>query len=258
MQFGGLVTAFRTLTILPVPGRESEDLASALSWFPLVGLVLGTLLALAGSLWIRAVEGWSGGGAVLVLIASVLLTRGLHMDGLADWADALGGRPERETRLAIMKDPGLGAFGAVALGLVLVAKWAALQRILDLGHPWILLLPWIVTRTMMAELAATLPYARPGAGTAGPFVNGSSGRRRFAAVLSGLVLSAAWGGVGLICIAAAWGLTRLFARHCRKIFGGVTGDLLGALNEILETGLLLSLAALPETAHLWYTGAGFI
>lgn len=257
MQFSGLVTAFRTLTILPVPGGESDDLASALPWFPLVGLVLGGLLALAGCLWMHAVAGWSGGGAVLLLIASVLLTRGLHMDGLADWADALGGRPDRETRLAIMKDPGLGAFGAVALGLVLVAKWAALQRILELGDPWILLLPWIVARTMMAELAATLPYARPGAGTAGPFVHGSSGRRRLVAVILGLLLSAAWGGSGLLCIAAAWGATRLFARHCRKVFGGVTGDLLGALNEILETGLLLTLAGLPGAAHLWYTGAGF-
>ncbi|MCF8061880.1 MAG: adenosylcobinamide-GDP ribazoletransferase [Deltaproteobacteria bacterium] len=257
MRFNGLITAFRTLTILPVPGHESDDLASALPWFPLVGLLLGTFLALAGRLWTHAVEGWSGGGAVLLLIASVLLTRGLHMDGLADWADALGGRPDRETRLAIMKDPGLGAFGAVALGLVLLAQWTALERILDLGDPCILLLPWIVTRTMMAELAGTLPYARPGAGTAGPFVHGASGGRRLVALVAGLMLSTAWGAAGLLCFFAAWGATRLFARHCRKVFGGVTGDLLGALNEILATGILLAFSGLPGPTHLWYTGTGF-
>jgi adenosylcobinamide-GDP ribazoletransferase len=251
----GLVTAFRTLTVLPVPGREGKDLASALPWFPLVGLVLGAFLALSGHLWARAVEGWSAGGAALLLIASVILTRGLHMDGLADWSDALGCRPDRETRLAVMKDPGLGAFGGISLGLVLLAKWVGLVRVLDLGDPWILILPWILARTMTAELAATLPSARAGAGTAGPFVRGSSAGRRFAALFLGLVLSSAWGGAGPLCFAAAWGATRLFARHCRRAFGGVSGDLLGALNEILEAGLLLALAGLPGAAHLWYRGA---
>lgn len=250
MRFNGLVTAFRTLTILPVPGREERnDFGASLPWFPLVGLVLGGLLALPACLWIIALKGWPAGGAILILIASILLTRGLHLDGLADWADALGGRPERDVRLAIMKDSALGAFGAIALGLVLLAKWITLAGLLDLGAPWFLPLPWIVSRTMMAELAATLPSARAGAGTAGPFVQGSTGRRRLFALIVGLALSTAWQTAGLLCFVVGWIATQFFSRHCRKVFGGVTGDLLGTLNEVLETGLLLLLCGLLETSN---------
>ncbi len=253
-MFNGLITALRTLTILPVPGRESDDFASSLPWFPVVGLFLGIMLALPGQLWGHLVEGWSAGGAVLLLIGMVLLTRGLHMDGLADWADALGGRPDREVRLAIMKDPGLGAFGALALITDLAARWTALERLLAVGSPWVLLLPLIVSRTMMAELAAVLPYARSGSGTGEPFVRGSSRRRRLTALISGLFLSMAWGTAGLVVFAAGWTATRFFAVHCSNVFGGVTGDLLGALNEILETGLLLACACvLPGPGTLWYT-----
>ncbi len=197
-----------------------------------------------------AVPGWEAGGAILLLTASVLLTRGLHLDGLSDWADALGGRPDRETRLAILKDSALGAFGGLALGLALLAKWSALAYLLDLESPWFLVLPGIVSRTMMAELAATLPSARAGEGTAGPFVLGATARRRLGALAAGLLLSLAWQAAGILCFLAGWAGTRLFARHCRKVFGGVTGDLLGTLNEILEAGLLMLLCGLLEATIL--------
>ncbi len=258
MMLNGLITALRTLTILPVPGRESDDFASSLPWFPVAGLFLGAILALSGQLWILIMKDWAGGGAVLLLAGMILLTRGLHMDGLADWADALGGRPDRETRLAIMKDSGLGAFGVLALITDLIAKWIAFERIIVFESPWILLLPLIVSRAMMVELAAILPYARSGTGTGEPFVHGSSRRRRFIALILGLLLSISWGTAGLIVFSAGWAATRLFAVHCSKVFGGVTGDLLGALNEILETGLLLLCACvLPGPATLWYTVPGF-
>ena len=249
----GLVTAFRTLTILPVPGRDSEDFAASLPWFPVTGLALGALLALAGVLWIRLVGTWFEAGACLLLAGSILLTRGLHLDGLADWADALGGRPERQVRLAILKDSSLGAFGGLALGMVLLAKWIALVRLLSLGAVGLIVPALIVSRTMMAELTATLPYARSEPGTAGPFVQGATGRRRCAALLIGLALCLAWGFSGVLCFALGWLGTRLFARHCRTTFGGVTGDLLGSLNELLETGLLFLLCSLPCKGILWYS-----
>ena len=252
MNFHGVVTAFRTLTILPVPGRDSEDFGAALPWFPIAGLVLGIVLALAAWLLNHTLNGWFGGGAVLLLLGSVFLTRGLHLDGLADWADALGGKPDRGSRLAIMKDSRLGTFGGLALGVVLIAKWVALERILGMGSPWLIPPALLVSRSMMAELASTLPYARSGPGTAEPFVHGASKKRRLLALGGGLLFCAAWGPFGLLCFAAGWSATKLFARHCRKAFGGVTGDLLGTLNEILETGLLF-LSGLPVGAPLWYT-----
>lgn len=250
----GLRTALRTLTIIPAPGREGDDLASSLPWFPVVGLVLGITLALTGHIWVHLVEGWSAGGALLLLMGAVFLTRGLHMDGLADWADALGGRPDREIRLAIMKDPGLGAFGGLALILNLLSKWTALERLLAVGSPWLVLVPLVVSRTMLVELASTLSYARMEAGTGEPFVRGSSNRRRLSALILGGLIVMAWGKAGLLLFAAGWIVARLFAFHCSKVFGGVTGDLLGALNEILETGLLMACAcSLPGQGTIWYT-----
>lgn len=249
----GLITAFRTLTILPVPGGDSEDFAASLPWFPVVGLALGALLALMGLVWIHGLGTWFEGAGCLLLAASVLLTRGLHLDGLADWADALGGPPEREARLIILKDSSLGAFGGLALGVVLLAKWVALVRLLSLGAIGLIVPALIVSRTMVAELTATLPYARSGPGTAAPFVQGATGRRRRTALLIGFTLCLACGIPGILCFALGWVGTRLFALHCRRSFGGVTGDLLGALNELLETGLLFLLCSLPHGGILWYS-----
>ena len=249
----GLITAFRTLTILPVPGRESEDFAASLPWFPVTGLTLGALLALAGGLWVRCPGTWFEGAACLLLAASIMLTRGLHLDGLADWADAMGGRPEKEVRLNILKDSRLGAFGGLALGVVLLAKWAALARLLALGAIGSIVPVLIVSRAMMAELTSTLPYARSGPGTAGPFVRGATGRRRASALLFGFALCLFWGLSGILCFFLGWLGTRLFAHHCRTTFGGVTGDLLGSLNELLETGLLFLLCCLPHGGILWYS-----
>ena len=118
----GLVTAIRTLTVLPVPGKDSDDFSAALPWFPVVGIILGAILYTISLLWsLLPFEQWSWGCAVILSALLVWLTRGLHMDGLADWADSLGGF-DRERRLAIMKDSSLGAFGvmAIVLGIVCV------------------------------------------------------------------------------------------------------------------------------------------
>jgi adenosylcobinamide-GDP ribazoletransferase len=257
MAFNGLTTALRTLTILPVPGRENGDFSSSLPWFPVVGLILGTAAALFGHVWFHVAGGWSSGGSALLLTGTVFLTRGLHLDGLADWADALGGRPDREIRLAIMKDPGLGTFGATALIADLLLKWVALERILAVGSAWTLLLPLVVSRTMMAEMASVLPYARSEPGTAEPFVRGASAGRRWAALILGFSLASMWGADGVLIFSGAWAATRLFSLHCSRVFGGVTGDLLGALNEILEAGILTACACvLPGPGALWYTIPG--
>ena len=105
-----LITAIRTLSILPVPGKGTEDLSSALSWFPVVGALLGGLLYLLALIASSVTDGrWPEGVAAILLLAAVVLTRGLHLDGLADWADAFGGGQDRDHTLAIMKDPGTGA-----------------------------------------------------------------------------------------------------------------------------------------------------
>ena len=244
----GLVTAVRTLTILPVPGGEAPSVAMSLYWFPLVGLLIGLLQWGAGGLvGATAIKGWPGGAAAAVLVAGALLTRGLHLDGLADWADATAVLAGREKALEVMKDPRIGALGAVALVSVMLVKWVALTR-LAAADALVWIVPaCVIARAMQVELAALLPYARAEGGTAGAFVGGAGAAHRLAVLASAaLLVLVPFGGMGAAVLVLGWAFARAFAWRCRVRYGGVTGDLLGACSELTET---LVLAAAALVAH---------
>ena len=250
----GLATAFRTLTIISWPGKESDDLSRSLPWFPVVGLVLGLILyGLAGVWSLIPLDRWTAGAALTILAAEIFLTRGLHLDGLADWADSIGGFLNRERRLAIMKDTHLGAFGVLALIIACMAKWMAFERLLVSGtFIWILVI-FSLSRNMMVELMTTLPYARQGEGMAGAFVRGASRKQRLASHGICFGICFLFGPIGVAFFGLAVLLTEVFRRRCRMRFGGITGDLLGTANEIIEVGLLFVCALLKNTI-LDYTG----
>ena len=254
----GISTAFRTLTIIPWPGKESKGLSSALPWFPLVGLTLGLILYAIARVWVMLpFREWWAGAALLILVSEVWLTRGIHMDGLADWADSIGGFRQREKRLAIMRDANLGAFGVLALIVALMAKWVALERLLASGaFIWFLVI-FSLSRNMMVELMTTLPYARKEEGMAREFVKGASSIHRFVSHIITMVLCLLFGPVGLLFFLLAGILTWLFKRICRTQFGGITGDLLGTSNEIIEICLLV-VCALPSERMLYYTGWSWV
>ena len=250
----GLISAVRTLTIIPLPGKEGQDLSAALTWFPIVGLFLGFVLYLVGRLWLLFPSNpWLGGGALLILFIQTWLTRGLHLDGLADWADSIGGF-DKERRLAIMKDVSLGAFGVVALILVMMAKWLCLERLLEAGSlSWVMAI-MAISRTMLVELQVILPYARKeGQGMAGPFLRNASGRHRVVSHMLTVAICLAFGPFGLGLLVFAWLMTRLYGARMRGQFGGITGDLLGAANELIETCLLV-ICALPGNSVASYIG----
>ena len=241
----GFVTALCTLTIIPVRIRQDEDLSSSLPWFPFVGLALGVVLLTVGWAWTGAfTTAWGGGGSVLLIVMGIVLTGGLHLDGLADWADALGAYQDRESRLSIMKDSHIGAFGVLALIVVLLAKWVALERLFLSGTIFFIVPVMVISRDMMAELTATLPYARPGEGMARPFAEGASVRKRVWSHFVSICFCAFFGPAGLALLAVAWLICRAFGRSFKRGFGGITGDLLGATNEMLEA-ILLMICALP-------------
>ena len=248
----GLRSAVRTLTVFPCPGK-GEDISASLVWFPLVGLLLGSLLYLAGAVWRFLFSGqWYAGAGLAMVALEVWLTRGLHLDGLADWADSIGGNYQRERRLAIMKDTRLGTFGVLALILATGSEYLSLQRLMASGS--IIWIPCIfcLSRDMMVELITTLPYARPeGMGKA--FVQGASTRRRFMSHAVSIAICLAFGPLGISLFLLAWLLTGIFRYRCRHSFGGITGDLLGTGNEIVEI-CLLSVCALPGRHILCYTG----
>ena len=254
----GFVIALRTLTLISWPGKESEDLSTSLPWFPVVGLFFGLILYGIGYLWTKLLLGqWMAGTALLMVGVEVWLTRGLHLDGLADWADSIGGFQEREKRLAIMKDASLGAFGVLALVLALMAKWVAFERILCTGS-FIWLLPmFALSRGMMVDLITTLPYAREGEGMARVFVKGASPKHRLASHLISLGICLPFGPIGLTFFGIAGLITVLFKGRCRKRFGGITGDLLGTANEMVEICLLM-VCALPGKVILYYIGWAWV
>ena len=244
----------RTLTIIPVPGTEATKFSTSLIWFPVVGLFLGSILFALGKIWhVLFATDWPGGGSVILLAAETILTRGLHLDGLADWADSLGGKKDRETRLAIMKDSHIGAFGVVALVIVLLGKWVALKRMLIAdSYEWLLCI-LVISRDMVVSLMTTLPYARSDGGIASPFVEDVPRLQRIGAHSISIGLCLLFGPAGFALFGIGWIITRLFAASFQKGFGGFTGDLLGTAIASLEV-FLLWICVLPGPLILPYTG----
>lgn len=232
-----LLAAFAFLTRLPI--RRSFDAATvgrAALFFPLVGAGLG-LLQLGVYRMLRP-HLPSLVTAVLVVALSAWATRGLHLDGLADLADGLGGGATREEALRIMRDPAVGAFGVVALVLVLALKIAAVAA-LPSGEG--LVLAPALSRWSAVPLGYFLPYAREGSGLGAAM---SSGARRFE--LLGATLFAA--GISLFypprAALLSWALVLVVSvvvgTVSRRRLGGMTGDVLGANVEIAEAAVLVA------------------
>lgn len=244
----GLRFAFGTLTVLPVRvGRWDRAAArGGMTVAPVVGLVVG---ALAGGLG-AAVVGL-GGSALLAAVAAVAapaaLTRGLHLDGLADTADGLGsGRPAPEA-LQIMKRSDIGPFGVVVLVLVLLAQVAALAGCY--GHGWRDGAGAAIAAAVTGRAAMTcacrrgVPAARPeglGATVASSVPVAAVAFAAVAAVGVACAVAPPWRGaaaaaLGLLCAEA-------LLRRCVRRFGGVTGDTFGALCEVAATAAVFVLA----------------
>jgi len=250
----GLGCALTTLTAFPWPGKECKDLSDSLPWFPIIGLLIGLILYAIGRTWnLLSFMQWPEGAALVMVLAAIWATRGLHLDGLADWADSAGGLLDREARLAIMKDVRVGAFGILALIVDFAAKWLALTRLISSESLIWIFAVFMLSRGMMVELITTLPYAGTGEGMAKPFVAGASQRRRISAHLLSFAFCLLYGPLGAALSGLAGVIVWLFKRYCRNRYGGITGDLLGTANEMVEIGLLM-VCALPGNAILKYTG----
>ena len=234
--------------MLPIPGRESGKMTDSLPWFPLVGFVLGSIVYGAALLANCATRGaWPEGTAVLLLLMGIVLTRALHLDGIADWADGFFGSANRDEALRIMKDPNTGAFGVVAIVVILLAKWAALARIAACGSLQWVVVAYIVSRTAQVDLAVAQPYARSEGGTGVAFVETAGWRHLLIALALAVLLLASFCGFDFrwaASLLAGLLISRLFGMYCRYRVGGVTGDLLGANSEIVETIILAAGAVL--------------
>ncbi|MFO7871150.1 MAG: adenosylcobinamide-GDP ribazoletransferase [Kiritimatiellia bacterium] len=239
------VTAFKTLTVLPLGGGSAGAFADSLYWFPVTGFFIGAALYVPGRLiYAWGPLAWPEGPALLIVLISVLITGGLHLDGLSDWADGFWGGRNAQRSLAIMKDSAVGTFGAAALVFIILAKWICLTRLLDYGRLHWIIIACVLSRSVQVPAASFFPYARPEGGTGKAFIDGAGRRHAFAALLAGLILALAvsrgeW--IPAACTAAgAVVFTLLFCAWSLRKIGGVTGDILGAVSEITETGVLFA------------------
>jgi len=230
----GLILALGFLTRLPLPAvrdYQPAELARALVWFPAAGLVVGAAVALAAALG-AALDPWLGALAGVVMWAWI--TSGLHLDGLADTADALGAAHRDPARfLAVLADPHVGSFGVIALVLQLAAKLVLLHWLLLLELPWLVLVlipAW--ARWSAAGWALLLPPLKPGLGE-----RLSNHGKRAGWIAGGLALAAISAAAPLAFVALVpaflWGL------WMRLKLGGQTGDILGAGIEWCESAALL-------------------
>jgi cobalamin synthase len=240
------------LTALPVPARLVTSTRGVLRWAPLVGLLLGGIAAggaVLGSRWISPLT-----GAVLALAVLALLTRGLHLDGLADTADGLGPMRDRERALRVMHQSDVGPFGVATLVLTLLLQAACATALLAAGDGWLPL--WaavLVARLAMVRnglpgvpVAAGSSLGRTVAGTVPPAWWAVAVLLTGGAVAgAALLVTDVAGAVGLLAAGAA-GLVAAEVLHRRAVrrLGGTTGDVMGATAETAMTSFLLVSAAL--------------
>lgn len=235
------LAALQFLTQLPVriDAQPSEKvIGRSLLYYPLVGVIIGALIAGLGWLLNSAPALIS---AALLVTVWVLLTGGLHLDGLADCADAwIGGMGDPEKTLAIMKDPACGPAGVAAILLVILLKFSALHALLITDNWIALLLAAIIGRTLLPTLLLTTPYVRRNG--LGYILSACQPRRMSVIVVATtiiiILLTTRLYGLWLIISATA---LFLLLRHLMiSRIGGTTGDTAGALVEVTETTVLLT------------------
>lgn len=229
------------LSFLTVVGRGQGPDSRTFRWFPLVGALIGAVVAgaLAGGR-----EIWTLPVAAAVAVAVDLgITGMLHVDGLADSADGLLPHLDRERRLEVMRQPDTGAFGVGAVVAVALLRFAALTD--GSVRPWSVVAVWCISRTVVAVVPTLVPYARA-SGLASALLGGAGGAWTAVGMVPALGLLAWSQGLtgvaaGLAALVAAAGVVAL----ARARIGGYTGDVLGACILVSETAALLVLAAHP-------------
>jgi adenosylcobinamide-GDP ribazoletransferase len=230
------VSAIQFLTIIPCGYRPTFNARAALPFFPLCGLLIGSILAgihaLTALWWPDPVV------ALLDVVGLIALTGALHLDGLADTADGLYGHRPPEQALAIMKDSRIGAMGTISVFCCLAAKWAGLANFAGPSFLWLLLVP-AYARTAVLFGIKSLPYGRPGGGTGHAFFQEPVSIKDFWGI--GLILGISFfSGRTLVGLNVGFTIiVFLLIRWYRNKIQCITGDMLGAMIEVTEAALFL-------------------
>lgn len=243
----GLRAAIAFLSVFPVGGKEVHDSRAAVAWYGPVGLAIGGLLALAG--W-GAFELWPPPTAAAIVIAAwVALTGALHLDGLADSADATFAPVPRERRLDILRDIHHGTFAMCAVGLVLFLKFASLATVAADAAAALVMPAAVVGRISALYGMRLFPAARVDGMGAAARAGASMRAVGLGTVLALAAALVALGWAGIAVVACGFAAALGSAAFCHRQLGGLTGDTYGAIIELAETGVLLGGSAMLH--HGW-------
>ena len=236
--------ALQFLTRLPAPNlTDITDREIGLSqyYYPLVGLIIGLILLLSAH-FISLPS--SGLEAALLLTIWVLITGALHIDGLADCADAwVGGYGDKDKTLAIMKDPQSGPVAVTLVACVLLIKFTALEVIIE-NEAWsVLILSTVISRSLLPVLFHTTPYVRTSGLGSALNKHQSISYNILIQTLSLLLSFILIGISAVIVIAVIFALFYLIRYLSIKRIGGITGDVAGALVELSEIAIMLTVLA---------------
>ncbi len=242
------LAALQFLTAIPLPLRREfrpEELGGSTSYFPVVGIILG--LILAGLNWLMSLVLPPALVDALLIVSLAALTGGLHLDGFVDTCDGIAGHRTREDRWRIMHDSRAGAFGVIGAVLLLLVKYVSLSSIpRQLIMTTLVFMP-VVSRWAMVYAIFVYPYARPSG--LGQIFKQKTNWPKFSI---GTVITFAVGVVlvpilhlsGLATIFGVWIITVVVATYLKSQLSGLTGDTYGAINEIAEVSVLIMVTPL--------------
>ncbi len=254
----GFVVALQFLTAIPALMRReptAREMGHAMSYYPLVGALLGLVL-LAMALLLSGVFPAAVNAALLV-VAWVLLTGGLHLDGLKDVCDGVFSQPDAARRLEVMRDTRAGSYGVMGVACLLLVKYGALFSVVAAAAPSYLsaslaglVLAPTLGRWAMVLVTAGFPGARPEG--LGQLVKASVGPAQvIGAGISAGAIALIFAPLGLALLVVAGAVAWLLGLYFRANLGGLTGDTYGAINEVVEAAVLLGALANSMSGSWW-------
>ena len=237
------LAALQFLTAIPLPGRREfgpEELGRSTGYFPVVGLIIG--LILAGLNWLLGLVLPSAVVSALLLVSLAVITGLMHLDGFVDTCDGIAGHKTVEDRWQVMHDSRAGAFGIVGVVLLLLVKYVSLNSIpASLMMVTLIFMP-VVSRWAMVYAIFAYPYARP-SGLGKAFQQGTGWPGFILATLITVAVAVAliplFQLAGLLLIVSVWMITVIMATYLKRKFSGLTGDTYGAINEVAEVSVLI-------------------
>jgi len=244
------VTSLRILTTIPVPGKDTQVMASSMPFFPLAGFLIALVMYFVFLLfdYCQPLVPISG---ILLTGVLFLVTGGLHFDGFADCCDGFGGGRTKEKILAIFKDSRLGTYGVAGLCIDILLRAALYTWYVEHHFFMVILVSLVVSRSFQAFALSIMKSATPGQGSASHFCQGGSKWQVIISnvlILSFCIIIVSNPLVMAAVIASAFIAGAMFMLYCNKRIDGVTGDCIGALSEITE--LLILTGGVIGSAYL--------